>query len=394
MSLRILYLNHTSQVSGGERSLLLLLHGLPDEAIAVLACPDGPLANAAHAAAMPWVPVTGTAGSLKLHPIYTAQTVRDLSRAALEVRHACDEMGIDLIHANSIRAGLIAALARRLGGPPTVAHIRDVLPRSPLSRLTVKALLAGSDAIIANSRYTLEHLEISSTQTPTSVVHNPVDIDRFDRTQVDPKALRRELRLDDESRLLIVVAQITPWKGQDTAIRAVAGLRRRGHNVHLALAGSAKFVAKETRYDNEGYLRSLHALIAELGVTEHVSFLGEREDVPSIMAAATALLMPSWHEPFGRAIIESMAMQTAVVATDVGGTGEIITDDVDGLLVPPTEPDCWVQALDALLTDPARLRRISTAGHERAAAFALEHHVEAILRVYAVAAPMAGAPSV
>ena len=391
MGLRILYLNHTSQMSGGERSLLLLLRGLPDETVAVLACPDGPLAHAARADQLPWVPVTGTTGSLKLHPRYTAQAVRDLSRAAIEVRRVCDELGIGLVHANSIRAGLIAALARRLGGPPTVAHLRDVLPAGALSSMTVRTLDAGTDAIVANSRYTLEHLPVAFRRTPAHVVHNPVDLAQFDRSRVNPRVLHDELGLADGKRLLTVVAQITPWKGQDTAIRALAGLRQRGHNVHLALAGSAKFVGKETRYDNEAFLRSLHDLSAGLGVGEHVTFLGEREDVPAIMAAADVLLMPSWQEPFGRAIIESMAIGTAVVATDVGGTGEIVTDGVDGLLVDPCEPEHWVRALDRLLADRRRLRRLAAAGHERAQAFAVEHHVEAILRTYAVATSAAGA---
>ncbi len=381
--LRVLYVNHTSQMSGGERSLLLLLRGLPDTAVAVLGCPDGPLAHAARADRVPWVPVTGTAGSLKLHPVYTAHALRDLARAAREVCQACDELGIDLVHANSIRAGLIAAIARRMGGPPTVAHVRDVLPRSMVSALTVRTLDAGIDAIVANSRYTLAHLPGAFHGARTVAVHNAVDLAQFDRAATDPAPLRAELALAPDTRLLAVVAQITPWKGQDTAIRALAGLRARGHDVHLALVGSAKFTAKETRYDNEGFLRSLHALGERLGVAEHVTFMGERADVPAIMAATDVLLMPSWQEPFGRAIIEAMALATPVVATSVGGTGEIIEDGVDGLLVAPEQPQLWEAALHRLLSDPALLRRLGEAGRERARGFALDRHVEAILQVYA-----------
>ena len=291
--MRVLYLNHTGQMSGGERSLMLLLEGLPDDLIPVLACPDGPLAVAARAAQVPCTPITGTAGSLKLHPVYTPIALRELSRAALEVRQTCAELGAELVHANSIRAGLIAALAHRLGAPPAVAHIRDVLPASALSAATLRAIYVGADALIANSQYTREHLPSSVAQPPTFTVHNPVDLTRFDRERVDGAVVRAELGLADGARLLTVVAQITPWKGQDTAIRTLAGLRERGHDAHLALAGSAKFVDKATRYDNEAYLEGLHALARELDVAAHVSFLGEREDVPAIMAAADLLLMPS-----------------------------------------------------------------------------------------------------
>jgi L-malate glycosyltransferase len=387
---RILHLNHTGQMSGGERSLMLLLSGLPDETLGILACPEGPLMEAAHAEGIPRVPVTGTAGSLKLHPVYTPLAVRDLTRAALQVRRACDELSIDLVHANSIRAGLIAALARRLGGPPAISHIRDVLPPSAVSRATMRWLFAGSDAIVANSNYTMENLRITSKRMRTWVVYNPVDLTRFDRERVDSSAIRRELGLSAQTSLLTVVAQITPWKAQDLAIQALAGLRKRGHDVHLALAGSAKFVDKATRFDNEAYLTRLHELIAELELAEHVSFLGEREDVPAIMAASQLLLMPSWQEPFGRTIIEGMAMGTAVVATSVGGTGEIITDSVDGLLVSPHKTDHWVKALDSLLADPDRRRELGAAGQLRAQAFSCQRHVEARLSVYSATLSPAG----
>jgi glycosyltransferase involved in cell wall biosynthesis len=392
---RILYLNHTGQMSGGERSLLLLLDGLPDETIGILACPEGPLADAAKIDDVPRVPVTGTAGSLKLHPVYTPVAVRELMRAALQVRQACNDLGVDLVHANSIRAGLIAAMARRLGGPPAIAHIRDVLPRGAVSHATMRWLFAGSDAIVANSNYTMEHLRVSLEGMRTWVVYNPVDLARFDRRRTDPTSIRTELGLSKRTSLLSVVAQITPWKGQDLAIKVLSGLRQGGHDVHLALAGSAKFVDKATRYDNEAYLTRLHELIAELDLGEHVSFLGEREDVPEIIAASTLLLMPSWQEPFGRAIIEGMAMGAAVVATSVGGTGEIITDSVDGMLVPPHEPDRWVSVLDGLLADPGRLEELGAAGHARARAFSRERHVEAMLDIYTALAPIAqrGAPS-
>ncbi len=383
---RILYVNHTSQMSGGERSLLLLLRGLPDRVVPVLASPPGPLADAARAAGIPWVPITGTLGSLKLHPRYTSRALRDLTQAAVELRRAAAELSVDLVHANSIRAGLIAALARRLGAPPTIAHLRDVLPPGAVSALTARTLDGGADAIVANSRYTLTHLPARPRRATTVVVHNPVDLARFDPSAVDRGRLRAELGLGDDVALLTVVAQITPWKGQDVAIQALAGLRERGHDAHLALAGSAKFVSKETRYDNAAYLEDLHALARSLGVASHVTFLGERDDVPDVMAAADVLLMPSWQEPFGRAVIESMAVGTAVVATAVGGTAEIVRDGVDGLLAPPREPARWVDALDRLLADRASLERIAVAGRERAQAFALAHHVEAMLRVYALAA--------
>ena len=214
------------------------------------------------------------------------------------------------------------------------------------------------------------------------VVHNPVDLERFSPERADPAPVRAELGLGAETPLLAVVAQITPWKGQDTAIEALALLRERGRDAHLALVGSAKFVDKATRFDNEAYTGALERLTADLGLADRVSFLGERRDVPVIMAAAEVLLMPSWQEPFGRAIIEAMAVGTPVLATDVGGPPEVVEQGVEGELVPPRQPERWADSLESLLGDRERLARMGAAGIERARGLSVERHAEAIVEIY------------
>src|SRR6202011_1410755 len=138
--------------------------------------------------------------------------------------------------------------------------------------------------------------------------------------------------------LLGVVAQLTPWKGQDTAIEALKLLCQEGIDAHLLLVGSAKFVDPATRFDNQGYVAHLQALVADAGLSARVSWLGEREDVPELVRALDILLLPSWEEPFGRALIEAMALGVPVVSTNVGGPPEIIEDGREGYLLPPRGP--------------------------------------------------------
>src|SRR5207244_4255122 len=101
------------------------------------------------------------------------------------------------------------------------------------------------------------------------------------------------------------------------------------------VVGEPTFTSGATRYRNEAYDESLRQLAAELGVSESVSFLGGREDVPEIVRSLDVLLVPSWEEPFGRTILEGMAMEVPVIATNVGGPPEIVADGKDGLLLPP-----------------------------------------------------------
>src|SRR5215218_391013 len=102
--MKVLYVNHTAQVSGAERALLDLLAGLPGDISPAVACPDGPLTAAVGASGVPVLPVSGTDASLRLHPFYTPRAVADISRSAVVLRRQARRFGADLVHANSIRA--------------------------------------------------------------------------------------------------------------------------------------------------------------------------------------------------------------------------------------------------------------------------------------------------
>jgi glycosyltransferase involved in cell wall biosynthesis len=187
--------------------------------------------------------------------------------------------------------------------------------------------------------------------------------------------------------LLGMVAQLTPWKRQDTAIEALRLLRERQVDAHLLLIGSAKFVAGSTRFDNQDYVARLHRLIADAGLEDRVSWLGERDGVPELMRALDVLLLPSQEEPFGRVLLEAMALEVPVLATNVGGPPELVRDGVEGYLLPPGEPAAWEQAVRRIIERPDRGRELGRAGRVRIGqAFDVEQHVEAVLDVYRRAA--------
>ena len=165
-------------------------------------------------------------------------------------------------------------------------------------------------------------------------------------------------------------------------------------DAQLAIAGSPKFVTAATRLDNRAYERELHDATARLELAGAVHFLGERDDVPAVMAALDVLLVPSWWEPFGRVAIEAMAMGVPVIATAVGGTTEVITDGVDGRLVAPKEPGLWAAAALELLADPHRRAALAAAGGRRVRAeFAPGRHAQRMVELYESIAAGAGSPA-
>jgi glycosyltransferase involved in cell wall biosynthesis len=388
--MRVLYVNHTAEVSGAEHSLLSLLVGLPDTVRPHVAVPRGRLAAAVERLGIPTTTIAGTAGSLRLHPLHTPRALAEMALAAAQVHRAARRHGAEVVHANSIRAGIVLGLARlSTAARPTatVVHVRDCLPTGALSTATLRLIAATATTVVANSRYTSQSVRAAAPDARLEVIYNPVDLEHWDAAHIDRGAARARLGVAGRRGLLLgVVAQLSPWKGQDTAIEALRQACEEGLDAHLLLIGSAKFRARATRFDNEGYVAHLRALVADAGLQDRVSWLGEREDVPELLSALDILLLPSWEEPFGRALIEAMALEVPVIATSVGGPAEIIDDGREGLLRSPRDAHAWTQAIAALASDAEARARMGRAGHERVEQrFTLASHVAAMLAVYEAA---------
>ncbi len=392
--MKVLCVSHTSKVGGAERSLIELLSALPSEISPRVACPaPGPLPAALREIDVPVVPIPGTDVSLKRDPRLVARAASwGISATARLAAHVA-RISPDLIHANSVRAGLIAVPAGKIAGVPVVVHLRDRLPRSPLADVSQWLVAAGSRTMIANSNFTAEGLRNVTSRGALTVVYNPVNLESFSSPAVGPDEMRRSLALDTGTLVFGVVGQITPWKGQYEAIQAFSRVRDGGAGAHLVIVGDAKFVSASTRYDNRAYLQSLKRLVEELDLGDRVHFLGERKDIPSVMGMLDALMVPSWEEPFGRVVVEAMALGIPVLATRCGGPAEIIEDGISGMLLAPRSPDQWTKALESIASSADVRQRMGARATERSGDFALPHHVAQVCRVYRQAALTNGHPN-
>ncbi len=148
------------------------------------------------------------------------------------------------------------------------------------------------------------------------------------------------------------VGRLINGKGVADLLTATAELHRRGVPLRLRLCGDGPAAAE------------LRAQVARLGLGEHVSFLGAVDHDTALreMAACTVFVNPSWTEGLPTTVLEAAAIGRAVVATDVGGTAEIIDDGVTGRLVPARDPGALAAALEATVTDPEREARADKLG--------------------------------
>lgn len=172
------------------------------------------------------------------------------------------------------------------------------------------------------------------------VIHSGIECRRFDIESRNEA--RRALGLPADAPILLVPARLVPVKGHATLLAALPALAGGFPDLLALLAG-------------DGPLRAeLESRAGELGLSNRVRFLGHRDDIPRLLAAADLVVLPSRTEGLPSALLESFAARRAVVASDVGGVAEALRDGVEGRLVRAGESDALVAATAELLADRTR----------------------------------------
>jgi glycosyltransferase involved in cell wall biosynthesis len=189
----------------------------------------------------------------------------------------------------------------------------------------------------------------------------------------DRERARALLDLAPDERAIGIVGRLQPWKGQHLLLRAAPEVLARFPRARILVIGDAVGGFSAT------YPAELRALAADLRIDQRVTFLGHRTDVPALLPGLDVFTMASVAEPFGLVTVEAMAAGVPVVATRTGGTPEIVTDGVEGLLVEPGHVRALADAIIEILADPARAATMAAAGRSRAfAAFDITRYVRQI----------------
>src|ERR1700730_973313 len=224
--MKILFYNHTGQASGAERLLLMILARLDRERFdPVVVCPeDGPLMKLASELA----PVAAVE-SLKARFTWRADHLIGYLRSFLLVIHKVRQKVLntkpDLIHANSIRAGLVATAATLGLKTRVVWHLHDLLPRHPLSSIIrAFAFLSSRTQMIAVSQAVADNFigSFFPLKKRVKVILNGIDLEKFQPNQTDRQEIRKEFQLDEAEAVIGIVGQLTPRKGQLELVRAFA----------------------------------------------------------------------------------------------------------------------------------------------------------------------------
>ena len=264
----------------------------------------------------------------------------------------------DVVQTHDLYSTLLGVPAAWLARVPVILSSRRDLAHwwwyTPRRRSLLRRIQNHSTFVIANSQAVRDFLIQEDGFDPSliRVVRNGVDFEKF----ANVLGSREKLfpNLPREAKLIAVVANMNvETKGHSDLIRAAAEVCRDYPKTKFLLIGDG---AERPR---------IEGLTAELGLRDSVLFLGRRNDVALVLACCDLSVLPSWAEGLPNSVLEAMAAGLPVVATRVGGTPEIIENEVSGLLVPPRNAHALAQAILRLLRDPKLAQGLARAGRER-----------------------------
>jgi glycosyltransferase involved in cell wall biosynthesis len=291
--------------------------------------------------------------------------VADMVRLWRSLSRIVAKYGINVIQTYILGSQhfLVLALARIRGIPLFILNFRNekFLPFSHAGSLKnqihrVAYRLArrwASDFVAVSAEVKQAILDtLGLPEEDVTVICNGVDVDRY-RQPIDRCGVRRQWGLDAESRLLITVGTLKTQKGHCHLIEAATEITRLHPEAHLLFVGDGKLKLQ------------LQAQSDACGLSDKIHFLGNRRDVSELLAASDIFVLPSLWEGLSMALLEAMAAAKPIVATAVSGTSQVMIHNETGILVPPANAVELAQAIDKLLSDPARASVMGEAARQR-----------------------------
>jgi len=355
--MNVLFLVHYPELYGSIRSLLDLVSGLKEFGIVphFILPANGGLSDFLDQQASKytilktecWV----SENSLSIKEKF--RKFQELSCNTDQISDYLKQWSIDLMYTNTIVSptGLIAARRNHL---PHIWHIRefgdlDFGLRFIYPKALSKTFMLLSDAVICHSKVVRNYHFKPGEKNIHQIYNGSATLDQF--------AQRLERRLAEpvhEVYTFAMFSSLTPKKGQVDAIKALAGLRERGLQARLVLAGSGK----------PDYVDTLNQLAADLTLSDQVQFTGFVEDPFPLYYAADCALICSEYEALSRVGLEAMSTALPLIGRNSGGTPEIIADGQTGLLY--NSPGELLKGMCRMVQEPAWACQLGLAGWQRA----------------------------
>ena len=374
----VLYLNHVAQISGAEQSLRSLLWQFRRTHVdlePIVALPgSGPLAEL----------LRDEEWTVTFAPLRRLQRPNSLisgmaallyiMRTAPFVARLIQQTRSHLVHSNSTTAHLVGGVAAERADKPAIWHARDLVS---LARIA-PALARRATWVIAISGCVAERLQHDGVAPEKiRVIHNGLDPDEWhprERSQ-----LRSSLAIPEDAFVFGCVGQLVPWKNHAAFIEAAAQLMNEEScaHAHFVILGG------DLWGEHNSYVNELRALAKKHNLQERLNFIPHQTNNADAIAALDGVVLPSHEEPFGRVLIEAMALRKVVIAYGINAPLDIITHLHDGLLLPVNEENGLANAMRRVLCDRTLQEHLQSHSRETVLQkFHIADHAQRMLDIY------------
>lgn len=352
MTLHVAILFEFPTLNGGEQSMLSVLRHLKSESslrFTAIAPPDGPLAAALSGLSISHQPFSLRGSDNTRRP--TAQLLDELADLAIK-------LNVQLLHANSLSMSRLTGQLRRSCPLVCTGHLRDIMK---LKNKVISDLNNNNGLVAVSNAVKDFHVSQGLPSKQCHVIYNGVDTIQF-QPRVN-QSVRNTLLSDvpADAKVLLNVGQICLRKGQLDLARSVCPLTKSRPELHLVLVGE-RHSAKQESIE---YERAIRTTFSECSREAHLHMPGFQNQIPQLMNAAHMLVHSARQEPFGRVLLEAAACGLPIIATDVGGTHEMLRHGKEALLVQPDNSREMTTAIETLLSDPQLADRLSAAARSR-----------------------------
>lgn len=252
---------------------------------------------------------------------------------------------------NTLLYGLLASRIAGIGFVNALHNARTYSRTTMVLRRTCMQLSAMVIALTQRHKlFIMEYYRVKEKNI--HIIPNSVDFRRFE-TDVDKSLNRARLNLPSDKPVIGMVATLRPLKAHEIFLQAAQRTLKSVPDAHFLIVGDGSERGNLEKY------------ASELGIEASIHFLGERTDIPEILACIDLFVLSSRQETFPISVLEAMAASKPVVATNVGFLDELVLHGETGFLVPPDDFDHLANVMQILLTEPALARRMGATGRKR-----------------------------
>lgn len=368
--IKILQITDSKHLGGGsQQRIRILCKGLNKRKFhSIIVCRPGPLVKFYQKQGFKTIP-------LELRHHY---------RSVFELIGIIKKNNISIVHTHNLLADKVGCMAAKLAGVPVIISTLHKLVNISSSgkrkynfpiwlhnyivKYLTDRIITVSDAVRSTA---IKELKVKPSQVIT--IHNATDLNKFQKDIPQDKilSLKKELNITPDSIIVTVIGRLTTGKGLEDFLGCIPNVINKTKEVIFLIVGQGR---QKPRFIK---------LAKTLGIEKNIVFTGYRSDIERILKLSDIVVVPSLAEGLSRVILEAMASEKAVIATDVGGNSEAVVHNKTGMLVPPKNPNALSESLLMLISDRDKMKQMGKAGFLRVKEkFNVPHFIEETEKVF------------